>query len=476
MEDVVDLRDLLRALGRQIPLIALITAVVAVLGAWVSFRGQPAPAPTYTATAAIYVQVTPGAAGGSGPGGPGVAAGSAADAAQAVDAVLGSDLALMQSQAFQQAVARVYAGGTAGSGSAGSASAGAAPGGAVGAGALPDGASLSVARSGHLFSITAKDRSAEGATVLAQAAIDVLGEMMKRIPQSQSLSVVSAPAAVAAAAPSPASHSLAKVAVAVVLGLILGAGAALVREYTTPMVRTVREVERHLGVRVLSAVRRSAPAAEGFGASGDGTGAGADAGAIYRALRVNVAFAAGDRMPRVLAVAGCVPGADSRVTAASLARVEAEAGRRTLLIDWTGSGGMPANWRSKVQPTGVEGLERLCVGAGEEKGGPGVDEQIAALVDEARRVYDQVVIGGPALLGTVEGRIFCHVADGVLVVLSGGRVRKEAVEEAARLLDLARARVLGAVLWEADGPARGRLFARTRAVAMPGWLERPDVR
>ncbi|CAB3396181.1 protein of unknown function [Kyrpidia spormannii] len=68
MEDVVDLRDLLRALGRQIPLIALVTAVVAVLGAWVSFRGQPAPAPTYTATAAIYVQVTPGAAGGSGPG------------------------------------------------------------------------------------------------------------------------------------------------------------------------------------------------------------------------------------------------------------------------------------------------------------------------------------------------------------------------------------------------------------------------
>ncbi|HHY66162.1 MAG TPA: hypothetical protein GX517_02995, partial [Alicyclobacillus sp.] len=41
MEDVVDLRDLLRALGRQIPLIALVTAVVAVLGAWVSFRGQP---------------------------------------------------------------------------------------------------------------------------------------------------------------------------------------------------------------------------------------------------------------------------------------------------------------------------------------------------------------------------------------------------------------------------------------------------
>ncbi|MCL6576967.1 Wzz/FepE/Etk N-terminal domain-containing protein [Kyrpidia sp.] len=470
MEDVVDLRDLLRALGRQIPLIALVTAVVAVLGAWVSFRGQPAPAPTYTATAAIYVQVTPGAAGGSGPGGPGVAAGSAADAAQAVDAVLGSDLALMQSQAFQQAVARAYAGGTAGSGSAG-----AAPGGVVGAGALPDGASLSVARSGHLFSITATDRSAEGATTLAGAAIDVLGEMMKRIPQPQSLSVVSAPAAVEQA-PAAVSHSLAKVAVAVVLGLILGAGAALVREYTTPMVRTVPEVERHLGARVLSAVRRPAPAVDGAGASGDGTADGAHPGSIYRALRVNVAFAAGDRVPRVLAVAGCVPGADSRVTAASLARVEAEAGRRTLLIDWTGSGGMPANWRSKVQPTGVEGLERLCVGAGEEKGGPGVDEQIAALVDEARRVYDQVVIGGPALLGTVEGRIFCHVADGVLVVLSGGRVRKEAVEEAARLLDLARARVLGAVLWDADGPARGRLFARTRAVAMPGWLERPGVR
>ncbi|MDI3257136.1 MAG: CpsD/CapB family tyrosine-protein kinase [Kyrpidia sp.] len=186
----------------------------------------------------------------------------------------------------------------------------------------------------------------------------------------------------------------------------------------------------------------------------------------YRSLRTNIRFAAAAAEVRSLVVTSCMPSEGKTITAANLAVVEAQAGRRVLLVDAdlrqpslhhlmalsnrTGLTSVLIGERSLAQaavPFQVEGLEVLTSGPLP----PNPAELLAsarmrALLERAEEEYDLVILDSPPILPVADAQILSSVVDGVLWVIRAGRVPREAAIKARQLLELAKARVLGVVL------------------------------
>ncbi|MDI3328516.1 MAG: CpsD/CapB family tyrosine-protein kinase [Alicyclobacillaceae bacterium] len=186
----------------------------------------------------------------------------------------------------------------------------------------------------------------------------------------------------------------------------------------------------------------------------------------YRSLRTNIEFAAAASEVRSLVVTSCTPLEGKTVTSANLAVVEAQAGRRVLLIDAdlrkpsihhlmtlsnrVGLTSVLIGERDLAQAIvrfQVEGLEVLTSGPlppnpAELLG----SERMKALLKRVEEEYDLVILDAPPILPVADAQILSSMVDGVLWVIRVGRVPREAAVKARQLLDLAKARVLGVVL------------------------------
>jgi capsular exopolysaccharide synthesis family protein len=77
----------------------------------------------------------------------------------------------------------------------------------------------------------------------------------------------------------------------------------------------------------------------------------------------------------------------------------------------------------------------------------------AALLAEARRSYDLVVLDTPPLVAVPDGRVLERLVDGVVLVVSAHRTPRRLVEEALSLVDPAK--TLGIVFNRDDRPLSG---------------------
>lgn len=187
----------------------------------------------------------------------------------------------------------------------------------------------------------------------------------------------------------------------------------------------------------------------------------------YRTLRTNLDFAGLDRALHTLVVTSAGVGEGKSATLANLAVVSAQAGRTVILVDadlrrpslheimgLTNRAGLTTMMMDEgalaappLQETGIEGLSLLTSGPlppnpAELMGSRRMEEVIAALSQRAAHVFFDT----PPIVAVTDAAVLATRVDGVLLVISAGKTRREDARSAVHRLQQINARLVGTVL------------------------------
>ncbi|MEE6259730.1 polysaccharide biosynthesis tyrosine autokinase [Plantactinospora sonchi] len=248
------------------------------------------------------------------------------------------------------------------------------------------------------------------------------------------------------------------------LGLVLGAGLAVLRGLTDTTVRDGEALQEATSAPLLGSIpydgqARTSPLIVGAAAQT----ARAEA---MRKLRTNLRFVDAQEPARVIAVTSAVQAEGKSTLACNLAITLAEAGWQVLLVDAdlrrprvAGYLGMPSGAgltdvligevavEDVLQPWGDKSL--LVLPGGSVPPNPSEllgSKAMADLLLSLRELTDIVIIDTPPLLAFTDGVVVAVQADGALLVSRGGKTPRAQSAAAARALHSVSARVLGCVL------------------------------
>ncbi|HEY8492014.1 MAG TPA: polysaccharide biosynthesis tyrosine autokinase [Dehalococcoidia bacterium] len=249
-----------------------------------------------------------------------------------------------------------------------------------------------------------------------------------------------------------------------VLGAVVGGGTAVLVESLDDRVRDPDRVRR-LGLPLLGTVYHTRRIGKSVLISRDEPDA--PAAEAYRVVRTAVQFALLDREWRTLLVTSAQEGEGKTTTAANLAVVAAQAGRRVVAVDADlrrpalheafGLGNRAgltdlllqrdARLETYLQATDVAGCAVLTSGPLL----PTPDALLASarlrdVLAEAAAAADLVVIDGPPVLPVADAGYLAHLADGTILVLDARTTRHGPAARAVATLRHAGATVVGAVL------------------------------
>ena len=291
-----------------------------------------------------------------------------------------------------------------------------------------------------------------------------------------SVGEVIAPASLPSSPASP-NHVLNGI-LAVLVGLALGVGFAFLRERLDDRLRGQADLEARAGAPVLAVVPR-VPTWKKSGETplvtlADPRGGAAEA---YRTLRTGLLFAAAERGVRMIMVTSPHPGEGKTATAANLAVVLAQAGRRVIVVSadlrkprlhrffglkndvglsqlLTGEIGM----REAILEVGLSKLRVVPSGPvpknpAELLGSLAMDRALGRL----RGLADVVIIDSPPVLDVADTITMAPFADAVVMVADAEQTSRGALSHARKQLDQVRAEVIGAVLNNLD-PTKARAY------------------
>lgn len=275
-------------------------------------------------------------------------------------------------------------------------------------------------------------------------------------------------------------------ALAFLVSLGLGLVGAVVRDRVDPRLREPAEVTLGLGLSILGAV----PHLENGRRRGRTVERAAELHEAFRVIRHNVAQAYGAAGPVVFTVTSPGVGDGKSFVAVNLARVFAELGLRTLLIDGDiRRGALHERLGCDRKPGLTDVLAgraphgdiaratdhpalHLVPGGSRMERGPELlaSPEMRRLLADLRAIYDVVVIDSPPLGAGVDPLVLGTLTGHLLLVLRAGATHREWAEAKLDLLDRLPIRILGAVL--NDVPAGGAY----RAYAyLPGYVARDET-
>ena len=186
----------------------------------------------------------------------------------------------------------------------------------------------------------------------------------------------------------------------------------------------------------------------------------------YRTLRTNINFSMPDKDLKTLLITSANSGEGKSTTAANIAIVFAQEGKRVLLVDAdmrrptmhytfhkTNSTGfsniLTRKWGlgDVVEKTEIEGLDLVTCGPippnpAELLGSKTMD----ALLEQFVALYDLVIFDAPPLLSVADAQILSHKCDGTILVLNAGSTEKGSAQKAKEVLLSSKATILGTLL------------------------------
>ncbi len=261
-------------------------------------------------------------------------------------------------------------------------------------------------------------------------------------------------------------------AAALLAGLLLGSGLAFARHFLDKRLRSVEEVASETDLPVIGEITVDPGAGPSRVVMRDSPGDPVAEG--YRRLRVNLQFLEVSQRPLVCVVTSARPGEGKSTTAVNLAFACAHAGDRVLLIDadlrkpaidkmlgLVQSAGLTtvlsgrSTLADMIQPAGADTAIDVLT-SGQIPPNPAEllgSSEMVRLLEEARAMYDVVLIDSPPLLPVVDAAILAHDASGAIVVARVNHITRDDVPKAKSQLDQAGARALGIVVNAIRRPA-----------------------
>lgn len=261
--------------------------------------------------------------------------------------------------------------------------------------------------------------------------------------------------------------------IGLVAGLLAGFGLAVLRRQLDVKVRTQSDVETLTGASVLGIIPETKDLRRDANAGGVAEGASAEA---LRKLRTKLRFVSVDNPPKAIVITSANPSEGKSTVTANLARLIAQSGQRTVIVDadlrrplqakdfgLDGSIGLSqvlagdVDVRDALQHTDTENLFLLPAGRippnpSELVGSRHMASVIRDLAKEAT-----VIIDAPPLLPVTDAGLLAAAADGAILVVRVGKTVKEQVALATKILGQVDAKLLGSVMNLASRAAMGEV-------------------
>ena len=183
-------------------------------------------------------------------------------------------------------------------------------------------------------------------------------------------------------------------------------------------------------------------------------------------IRANINFSMPDKKLQTIVFTSALAGEGKSTSAANVAIVFAQGGKKVLLIDAdmrkptmhytfhkTNSPGL-SNVLTKqwglmdvLKETEVEGLHLIT--SGQIPSNPAEllgSKSMEALLEELKGRYDIIILDTPPVLAVADAQVLSNKCDGTILVISGGLTKKEEAVKAKNVLQNSRANVIGTVL------------------------------
>jgi succinoglycan biosynthesis transport protein ExoP len=291
---------------------------------------------------------------------------------------------------------------------------------------------------------------------------------------------------------SPASNDLkSNLYLALFLGLTAGLGLAFFMNYLDNNIKTPEDVEEKTGLPTLGLVpslqsstgrygyyyhRNSRKKTQSLALMQKGVElASLVAGSspiaeAYRGLRTALLLSMPNNPPRTIMITSCKAGEGKTTTVCNTAISLAQAGKKVLIIDadmrrpkirrvfnGNGSAGLSeyltgqVEFDALVQETSIPNLFAAYAGAyppnpGELLG----SNRMRDALDAAVKVFDFVLIDTPPMMSVTDPVMVAPMADGVILVIKGGKNAPDIVKRAKKNLELVRARIIGVLCNNVD--------------------------
>jgi len=196
----------------------------------------------------------------------------------------------------------------------------------------------------------------------------------------------------------------------------------------------------------------------------------------YRTVRANIEDVSEQERPRVVAVTSATAGEGKSTTAANLAVIAAQGGRRVCLVDadfrhptlhevfgLENVGGLAlalehgAQLKTVAQASDVANLSVVVAGRGTHEGFQDVvtAHRLQKVIRESEAAYDLIVFDGPPVVPVADAVSLAAVCDGVSLVVRARRTPLKAVQRAITQIRQVHGRVLGVLLNGANQQSAG---------------------
>lgn len=186
----------------------------------------------------------------------------------------------------------------------------------------------------------------------------------------------------------------------------------------------------------------------------------------YRTIRTNINFSIPESDSKVILFTSAAKEEGKSTTAANMALVFAETGKKVLLVDAdmrrptlfqtfqlgnnTGLSNLllkKGSLKHSVKASGIVNLDLLM--SGQIPPNPAElleSDALDELLQEMRRLYDYVLFDSPPILSVTDSKILANRCDGTVLVVNTGKSEKISVEKARDSLATSKAFILGVVL------------------------------